>query len=98
MTGSSAPHLYNPMAVSDLVDWGVVPTMIEGSSSTSGVVLHKGPDGRSETGIWVCTPGCWNCHVTADEFCHFLEGRCTRYDGVLSRELERHLPGSRDNP
>ena len=23
------------------------------------------------------TPGKWSCHVTRDEFCHFLEGRCT---------------------
>ncbi|MES0194529.1 cupin domain-containing protein [Mesorhizobium sp. C264A] len=27
--------------------------------------------------MWVCTPGKWHCHVTRDEFCHFLEGRCT---------------------
>ena len=63
--------------MTDLVDWGVVPTMIEGESRTSGKVLHKGPEGRSECGLWVCTPGKWACHVTRDEFCHFLEGRCT---------------------
>jgi uncharacterized cupin superfamily protein len=44
---------------------------------TSGVLLHKGSNGENETGIWVCTPGFWNCHVTRDEFCHFLLGRCT---------------------
>jgi uncharacterized protein len=73
----SAPAWRHPLALNDLVDWGVIPTMIEGESRTSGKVLHKGPEGRSECGLWVCTPGKWACHVTRDEFCHFLEGRCT---------------------
>jgi uncharacterized cupin superfamily protein len=71
------PTLRNPKAVGDLVDWGPVPDMIEGQSHTSGVLLHKGEGGESECGIWVCTPGTWRCHVTSDEFCHFLEGSCT---------------------
>ena len=75
---SSAPRIVHPAAYGGpFVDWGVVPTMIEGRSHTSGVVIHKGPEGDSETGIWICTPGFWNCHVTRDEFCHFLLGRCT---------------------
>ncbi len=74
---TSAQTLYNPKAVDDVIDWGIVPTMIEGESRTSGVVLHKGPNGESEAGLWICTPGTWECHVTNDEFCHFLEGRCT---------------------
>ena len=75
---SSAPHLVGPESYpGPFADWGVIPTMIEGASRTSGVVLHKGPGGESETGIWICTPGYWNCHVTRDEFCHFLLGRCT---------------------
>ena len=40
-------------------------------------LLHKGPEGHSECGLWVCTPGKWECHVTRDEFCHFLEGHST---------------------
>jgi uncharacterized cupin superfamily protein len=71
------PTLREPRAVGDLVEWGAVPDMIEGQSTTSGVILHKGAEGESECGIWVCTPGTWHCHVTSDEFCHFLEGRCT---------------------
>ena len=71
------PILKNPLTITDLVDWGVIPTMLEGASHTSGKLLHKGPDGRSECGIWRCTPGKWFCHVTRDEFCHFLAGRCT---------------------
>ncbi len=76
---------------------------------TSGVLLHKDPNGESEVGLWICTPGTWECHVTCDEFCHFLEGRCTYTHesgevhrdcygngGLLSRRLEGHLPGSRD--
>lgn len=77
-TNSSAPQLRDPSSYSGpFKDWGEVPTMIEGSSRTSGVVLYKGPNGESESGIWICTPGYWNCHVTSDEFCHFLLGRCT---------------------
>lgn len=58
-------------------DWGSVPTMLEGVSNTSGRLLYKGPSGQSESGVWICTPGLWNCHVTRDEFCHFLRGSCT---------------------
>jgi uncharacterized protein len=75
---TSAPRIVNPAAYEGpFVDWGVIPTMIEGASRTSGIVIHKGPNGESETGIWICTPGTWHCHVTRDEFCHFLAGRCT---------------------
>ena len=74
---SSAPTLPNPREVEDVIDWGIVPTMIEGESRTSGVLLNKGPNGECEIGLWICTPGTWECHVTRDEFCHFLEGHCT---------------------
>lgn len=74
---TATPRMQNPLAQTDLADWGVIPTMIEGASHTSGRVIHKGPNGESECGLWVCTPGKWHCHVTRDEFCHFLEGRCT---------------------
>lgn len=72
-----ASSLRDPLAQSALVDWGIIPTMLEGKSHTSGKLLHKGPQGRSECGIWRCTPGRWNCHVTRDEYCHFLAGRST---------------------
>ena len=71
------PVLRDPGEIDDVVDWGVIPTMIEGKSRTSGVLLHKGQDGSPESGVWICTPGYWECHVTRDELCHFLEGRCT---------------------
>ena len=71
------PVLHDPKSAADLKDWGPVPTMIKGRSMTSGLVLHKGPEGENESGIWVCTPGYWRCEVTRDEFCHFLAGRCT---------------------
>jgi hypothetical protein len=73
----SAPSLTDVSAQTDLVDWGEIPTMIEGVSQTSGKLLHKSTDGQSECGLWVCTPGVWECQVTRDEFCHFLQGRCT---------------------
>ena len=73
----AAAMLRNPLAQSALVEWGVIPTMIEGESHTSGKLLHKGAQGQSECGIWHCTPGRWYCHVTRDEYCHFLAGRST---------------------
>ncbi len=73
----TTPVLHDPKNVTELKDWGPIPTMIEGRSVTSGVLLHKGPNGENESGIWVCTPGYWRCEVTRDEFCHFLLGRCT---------------------
>lgn len=30
-----------------------------------------------ETGIWECTPGRWRRQITSQEFCHFVQGRCT---------------------
>ncbi len=71
-----ASVLHRPRDTQDLVDWGAIPEMIEGRSVTAGKVLHKGPAGENECGIWTCSPGFWRCHVTRDEFCHFLEGRC----------------------
>lgn len=73
----TAASLRHPLAQTGLVDWGVIATMVEGESHTSGKLLHKGLHGRSECGIWRCTPGRWNCHVTRDEYCHFLAGRST---------------------
>lgn len=74
---SAALALRDPLAQSNLVDWGLIPTMLDGASHTSGKLLYKGPQGRSESGIWRCTPGRWACHVTRDEYCHFLAGRST---------------------
>ena len=74
---STAPHVLDASGpLADVVDWGPVSTMIEGQSHTSGVLLHK-DDGGSEAGVWICTPGFWRCHVERDEFCHFIDGRCT---------------------
>ena len=73
----ASPLLRGPLTAGPLKDWGAVPTMIEGQSVTAGILLHKGPGGRNETGIWTCSPGYWNCHVTSDEYCHFIAGRCT---------------------
>jgi uncharacterized cupin superfamily protein len=84
--------LYDILGQRDLVDWGPISTMLEGQSQTSGKLLHRGPQGSPESGIWRCTPGTWACHVTRDEFCHFLAGRCTyvRDDG----EVIEIVPGT----
>jgi hypothetical protein len=69
--------LQDPLQAGPLRDWGPVSVPLKGVSHTSGVLLHKGPGGHTESGVWVCTPGTWHCHVTSDELCHFLAGHCT---------------------
>jgi len=70
----------------DLVDWGPTAPAGEGAASrTSGLLLHKGPGGSPEAGLWECTPGTWECRVTRDEFCHFLSGRCVYTDASGER-------------
>jgi hypothetical protein len=76
-SSSGTAVLADVLHVSPLKDWGPIPTMIEGQSLTAGILLSREPNGRAESGIWTCTPGTWKCEVTADEFCHFLEGSCT---------------------
>ena len=74
---SSAPHLANASTRTDLVDWGPQANALEGASHSTGKMIHKGPDNRPETGIWVCTPGRWRLEIPRDEFCHFVAGRAT---------------------
>ncbi len=69
--------LADPLAMTELKDWGVIPTMLQGESRTAGQLLHREADGGAECGLWSCTPGTWSCHVTKDEYCHFLAGRST---------------------
>ena len=73
----ATPVLRDPLNAEPTEDWGIIPTMIEGESHTSGSILSIGPNGEAESGFWICTPGYWDCHVTSDEFCHFLAGRAT---------------------
>lgn len=69
--------LHDPLTTTPLVDWGVVPTMLTGTSRTAGVLLSRDADRGAESGVWTCSPGTWNCTVTSDEYCHFLAGECT---------------------
>jgi uncharacterized protein len=71
------PVLRDVLTAAPLKDWGAIPTMLEGTSTTAGILLSREPDGRAESGIWTCTPGTWFCEVTSDEYCHFLDGSCT---------------------
>ena len=43
----ATPSLCDPLSQTNLVDWGVIPTMLEGASHTSGKLLFKGPQGCS---------------------------------------------------
>ncbi|WP_166360717.1 cupin domain-containing protein [Pseudomonas akapageensis] len=42
-------------------------------ASTTSVERNDGV----ETGIWECTPGRWRRQIVSQEFCHFIQGRCT---------------------
>jgi uncharacterized cupin superfamily protein len=73
---SSAPHLRSPASFAGpLKDWGYQPDPIAGHSKSDGILLHKGPDGRPEVGLWQCTPGTWPLAIPRDELCHFVSGR-----------------------
>ena len=69
----TTPILYDPNAVTEVKDWGPIPTMIEGHSVTSGGCTRVERRERAASG---CTPVTGTA-VTRDEFCHFLLGRCT---------------------
>lgn len=69
----------------DLSDWGPVASPLRGDSRTRGVLLHKGPKGCPEAGLWECTPGAWSCRVDHAEFCYFLSGRCAYTDAAGER-------------
>jgi len=75
---SSAPHLESPAGYAGpLKDWGHQPDPIAGNSKNDGVLLHKGPDGQPEVGLWQCTEGTWPLEIPRDELCHFISGRAT---------------------
>ncbi|KAA3451237.1 cupin [Mesorhizobium sp. SARCC-RB16n] len=74
---SSAPHLHQASTRTDLVDWGAQPEALEGTSHSTGKLVHKGPDNQPESGVWVCTPGRWRLSIPRDELCHFVSGRAT---------------------
>jgi uncharacterized protein len=74
---STAPHLTAASTRTDLVDWGIQPNALEGASHSTGRLVHKGPNNRPESGIWVCTPGRWRLSIPRDEFCHFVAGHAT---------------------
>ncbi len=71
------PVLRDVRTAAPLKDWGAIPTMLEGTSTTAGILLSREANGCAESGIWTCTPGTWFCEVTSDEYCHFLDGSCT---------------------
>jgi uncharacterized cupin superfamily protein len=75
---ATAPHLAGASSWSaSLADWGAQPEALAGQSRSSGRLLWKGPEGRPEVGLWVCTPGRWRLALPADELCHFVAGRAT---------------------
>ena len=63
-------------------------TPVLGNPGAAADLVDWGPEGESEAGVWRCTPGDWRCHVSRDEFRHFLEGRC-----ATTHDSGAHEPG-----
>ena len=85
---SSAPHIADPANLAGpLKDWGHQPDPIGGHSKSDGVLLHKGPDGKPEAGLWQCTPGTWLLSIPRDELCYFVSG-CATYTHQSGEKIE----------
>tara|TARA_B100000902_G_C26529497_1_gene537179 strand:+ start:64 stop:408 length:345 start_codon:yes stop_codon:yes gene_type:complete len=82
MESPKAIHL-GPVG-NEIIDWGNIDSPIGSQiSSVSGYLLDKSES--HEMGYWQCSEGEWDCHVTKNEFCHFIEGECiyTSEDGSI---------------
>ncbi len=64
-------------------------TRVEGVSRSTGRLVHKGPDNRPETGIWVCSEGRWRLSIPRDELCYFVAGRATYRSTPARRSRSR---------
>lgn len=58
-------------------DWIPIPALRSNPCGSRTIQIKPLPNEEPECGLWVCKPGYWSCHITRDEFCHFLSGRCT---------------------
>ena len=63
------PHLF-------LVESGAVGVPLGEPVSQVATTSVERDDGV-EAGVWECTPGRWRRQIVAQEFCHFIQGRCT---------------------
>ena len=68
------PVLSDPTHIA-LEDWGAAKTLDGSAARMRGLVLSKGPEARSESGVWECDPARRSVTIERDEFCHFLSGR-----------------------
>ncbi|MFZ1661673.1 MAG: cupin domain-containing protein [Paracoccaceae bacterium] len=51
------------------------PTSFEGNQREAAKALFTSPDGRTEIGVWECTPGRFRANRSeSSEFCHFING------------------------
>ena len=79
---------FHGLAEMDLGSFEPKLTSFEGDQREAAVALFTSPDGRTEIGVWECTPGRFRAHrVESSEFCHFLKGRVemTRADGTVQQ-------------
>ncbi|WP_377295229.1 cupin domain-containing protein [Rhizobium sp. SG2393] len=66
----------------DLGAFAPKPTCIAGDQQEAAVALFTSADGKTEIGVWECTPGRFTADRTAAaEICHLLSGRVTLHDG-----------------
>lgn len=71
----SITHFKNTASVA-LADSAPVAVPLSETIAIASTTSVERPDGV-ETGIWECTPGRWRRQIVQQEFCHFIQGRCT---------------------
>ncbi|RJG09207.1 cupin domain-containing protein [Pseudomonas cavernicola] len=71
----SITHFKNTASVA-LADSAPVAVPLSEPVAIASTTSVERPDGV-ETGIWECTPGRWRRQIVQQEFCHFIQGRCT---------------------
>ncbi|SIR36345.1 hypothetical protein SAMN05880582_11128 [Rhizobium sp. RU20A] len=66
----------------DLGAFAPKPTSIEGNQEEAAATLFTSADGKTEIGVWECTPGRFTAdRSAAAEICHLLSGRVTLHEG-----------------
>ncbi|QYX58565.1 cupin domain-containing protein [Roseovarius sp. SCSIO 43702] len=80
---------FGDLAKVDTGEFAPKPTTLTEGQTEAAVTLWSSGDGRTNIGVWECTPG----HFTADrtgagEYCHIIHGRATVRDSDGSRARE----------
>lgn len=71
-------HAFSALASIDAGAFADKPTSLTGNQQEAGTDLWVSEDGKTEIGVWECTPGTFSADRTKSaEFCHILSGSAT---------------------